>query len=384
MWLELQFSSNFGGHISNQISSGSFKHATYAKSSKPLEFVSLPQLQLQLLSLPKSIANWIYQDIICHWGALWEIVTNNGSPFLAALAYLKLHYQFWHICISSYNSRANGIVERAHLDVRQALFKAADGVENKWLQVTYAVFWAEQVTVRCHMGCSPYYVMTGTHPLIPLNITEATYLLPPPDSILSTTDLIAHCVITLQKHDSDLAHLHSIIYQARVKAVITFEKKHFHTICDFDFKRNDLVLMWNTKIEYALNKKMKPLYDGPFIVISRNHGGAYILCQLDGSIFHRLIAAFHLLPYHAHNLIYLPDDMMDIDTQKLWELEQLNIEDDINLVTIEVATDYVDDEEEESENEEHWALSLNFVFLVLFYILWCNSFFMQLIRFCNI
>jgi len=202
------------------------------------------------------------------------------------------------------------------------------------------------------MGCSPYYVMTGTHPLNTLDIIKAKYLLPPPDSILSTTDLIAQHVITLQKHDSDLAHLHSIIYQARLKAAIAFEKKHFHTICNYDFKWNDLVLMWNTRIEYALNKKMKPQYDGPFIVISRNHGGTYILCQLDGSIFHRPITAFQLLLYHAHNSIYLPDDMMDINTQKLWELEQSNIEDDINLVTIEVTTDYVGNEEEESENKE--------------------------------
>jgi len=78
-----------------------------------------------------SIVNWIYQDIICQWGVLREIVTNNGSPFLAALAYLKLHYQILHICISSYNSRANGIVKQAHLDVQQVPFKAADGVENK-------------------------------------------------------------------------------------------------------------------------------------------------------------------------------------------------------------------------------------------------------------
>jgi len=58
-----------------------------------------------------SIANWIYQDIICHWGALREIVTDNGSPFLAAMAYLESHYQIHHICISGYNSQANGIVE---------------------------------------------------------------------------------------------------------------------------------------------------------------------------------------------------------------------------------------------------------------------------------
>ena len=68
------------------------------------------------------------------------------------------------------------------------------------------------------MGCSPYYATTGTHLLIPLNIIEATYLLPLPNSILSATDLIAHHVIALQKRDSDLAHLHSTVYKARVKA----------------------------------------------------------------------------------------------------------------------------------------------------------------------
>jgi len=77
------------------------------------------------------------------------------------------------------------------------------------------------------MGCSPYYATTGTHPLIPLDIIEATYLLPPPNSILSATDLIARHAIALQKHDSDLACLHSTVYKARVKATITFEKKHF-------------------------------------------------------------------------------------------------------------------------------------------------------------
>jgi len=111
--------------------------------------------------------------------------------------------------------------------VHQALFKAADGIKNKWSQVAYSVFWAERVTVRHHMGCSPYYATTGTHPLIPLDIIEATYLLPLPDSILSATDLIAHHAIALQKRDSDLARLHSTVYKARVKAAITFEKKHF-------------------------------------------------------------------------------------------------------------------------------------------------------------
>ncbi|KNZ78614.1 hypothetical protein J132_11055 [Termitomyces sp. J132] len=78
-------------------------------------------------------------------------------------------------------------LERPHFDVRQALFKAVDGDQFRWSTATYSVFWSERVTVRKRMGCSPYYATTGTHPLLPADIVEATYLQPPPNSLLSTT-----------------------------------------------------------------------------------------------------------------------------------------------------------------------------------------------------
>ena len=93
----------------------------------------------------------------------------------------------------------NGFVEQLHFDVWQALLKACDGDQSKWSTVAYSVFWAKRVMIQRHMGCSPYFVMTGTHPLLPFDIAEANYLLPPPDLPLSTTDLIARHVIALQK-----------------------------------------------------------------------------------------------------------------------------------------------------------------------------------------
>ena len=139
----------------------------------------------------KSLAHWILHDIIYRWGLLLEIVTDNGPAFLKALKYLEKHYHIKHICISGYNSRANGLVERSHFEVREAIFKACDGIEAKRSSTAYSIFWAKRVTIRRRMGCSPYFAATGTHPLLPIDIAEANYLLPAPDSPLSTTDLIA-------------------------------------------------------------------------------------------------------------------------------------------------------------------------------------------------
>jgi hypothetical protein len=84
-------------------------------------------------------------------------------------------------------------------------------------------FWAERVTIKRRMECSPYFAAAGTHPLISIEIAEANYLSPPPNSVLSTTDLIARCVITLQKWRNQLSKLKSQVYAARIQAAITFE-----------------------------------------------------------------------------------------------------------------------------------------------------------------
>src|SRR5882672_4583312 len=118
-----------------------------------------------------------------------------------------------------------------------------------------SVFWSERVTPRKRMGCSPYFAVTGTHPLLPFDIIEANYLAPPPDSLLSTTDLIARRAITLQKRQEDLARLRARVHDARNRAALRFEREHTATIRDYDFKRGDLVLVRNTAIEKALNRK---------------------------------------------------------------------------------------------------------------------------------
>ena len=87
------------------------------------------------------------------------------------------------------------------------------------------------------MGCLPYFAATGAHPLLPLDIAEAMYLLPPPTAPLSTTDLIAARAVALQKRHAHLTALHAKVMSLRVQAAIRFEQEHAVTIRDFNFKR---------------------------------------------------------------------------------------------------------------------------------------------------
>ncbi|KAI0054529.1 hypothetical protein BV25DRAFT_1765069, partial [Artomyces pyxidatus] len=129
--------------------------------------------------------------------------------------------------------------------------------------------------------------------------------------------------IALQKRRSQLAALHSKVFEARRTAALRFERDHPSIIKDFAFPKGALVLMRNTAIEKSLNRKMRARYLGPYVVLSRNRGGAYILAELDGATFDRPVAAFRLVPYLARKQLTLPplQDFIDVPLSRIAELE---------------------------------------------------------------
>ena len=98
-----------------------------------------------------------------------------------------------------------------------------------------------------------------------------------------------------------------------------FSCEHATKICDYNFPSGSLVLMWNTRFEKSLNRKMRPRYIGPMIVVSRNRGGAYILAEMNGAVLSRPIGAFHIILYFPQCTITLPPlkDVLDIFTDEL-------------------------------------------------------------------
>src|SRR6266853_4733082 len=74
----------------------------------------------------RTLSTFIFEDILCRWGAVGEIVMDNGTAYITALDWLSSRYGIRHIRISAYNSCANGIVKRQHRTIQDSLIKTCD------------------------------------------------------------------------------------------------------------------------------------------------------------------------------------------------------------------------------------------------------------------
>src|SRR6201999_2292878 len=113
----------------------------------------------------RTLGRFIFHHLLCRFGAIQEIVTDNGSAFIKAMDYLSDKYGINHIKISPYNSQAQGIVERAHFGLRESLIKSCGKKLAQWPELLEYCLWAQRTTTKKHTGYSPYQMVYGAEPI---------------------------------------------------------------------------------------------------------------------------------------------------------------------------------------------------------------------------
>ena len=124
----------------------------------------------------ESLARFFWEQVICRYGHVGQVVTDNGPEVQSAFAKLLQRYGIPQVRISAYNSRANGVVERGHYIIREAIVKSCQGKIKDWPNKVPLAFFADKITTSRVTGFSPYYLLHGVHPVLPIDLFEATFL----------------------------------------------------------------------------------------------------------------------------------------------------------------------------------------------------------------
>ena len=259
----------------------------------------------------KELSKFFWNLIYCRYGAPQKVVTDNGPEVKKAFEILLKRLGIPQIKITPYNHHANGVVERGHFTLREAIVKACQGNIKDWPDKIPEAVFADRVTVSRVTGFSPYQLLHGTDPILPLDLAEATFLVDGFRPGLTTSELLALRMRQLEKHESDKVRAAETLRKARFASKAQFEQRFHRRMTKETYEAGELVLVRNSAIESSLDRKHKPRYLGPYQVVGRTEHGAYQLRELDGTNMQTKIAPFRLLPYISRHHSFMRTNRND-------------------------------------------------------------------------
>jgi len=234
----------------------------------------------------KEAATFFLHNIILRYGIVQEVVTDNGSAFQKEFKKLLAQYGIKHIQISPYNSQANGVVERGHYNIREALVKLCEGDLSQWPHMVSAVCHADSITIRRATGFSPFYLLHGVHPFLPCDLADATFMVTEFKTGMNDAELLAARTRQILKMPQDLEKARQILRNSRIRSKEAYETKFARRLQKETYEPGTLVLVRNNPIEnsVSIERKTANRYMGPYQVVRRTQGGSYVLEEMNGNL----------------------------------------------------------------------------------------------------
>jgi hypothetical protein len=131
---------------------GGYRYIVQAQCS----LTAWPEWRMLQVETGHTIGAFIFEEILCRWGAVEEVIMDNGMAYLLVMWWLADRYGIEHIRISAYNSRANSIVKWQHHTIHDSIVKACKGNISHWPMVTPYVFWANRAMICKSTSFSPF------------------------------------------------------------------------------------------------------------------------------------------------------------------------------------------------------------------------------------
>jgi transposase InsO family protein len=202
-------------------------------------------------------------QIFCTVGFPRIIGSDNGSEFVNELmTELVRISRIDHRLISAYHHRANGIAERAIRTTSDVIYKQLEGQVDQWDR------YVDSTQLFCNLKEAE---STGSTPYSLVFARKA--------NAFEDYSAVEENPLNVEQMQQRLDYMNALVYPAVVqknravnlKRNEYFKKRH-HVIID-QFMPGAVVMVRDE----TRNDKVTPRYEGPFTVVRRNQGGAYVL-----------------------------------------------------------------------------------------------------------
>jgi transposase InsO family protein len=261
------------------------------------------------------IAKLLVNDIFCRHGAPKTLLSDRGRNFLSTLVREVCHLlSIDKINTSAYHPMTDGLVERFNSYISQSLSMFVSDNQKDWDEYLPAILFAYRTSPQATTGDSPFYLLYGREPRLPLDIT----LLPPKVDRLSTSIAEHRARIVSQLEEAQrLAKQNTERTQQQMK-----ERYDLKT-APVPFTIGQRVWVFTPKTRKGLSKKLLHRWHGPYRIVEKLSPVNFRLRTAANRLVSVPVHANRMKPYFDANdrPIEPPPDYTDSDTFALAEAE---------------------------------------------------------------
>ena len=269
------------------IKAGKWKYLVVARDdlSGWIEAVGLEKL------LARKIAQWFQDTWIYRFGAPWTVSVDGGSEFGKQFQDTLKSFGITVKVTTPYYPEANGMVERGHQSLKNTLVKLCGTDGKRWRNYLPIVLFADRISTKRTTGYSPFELVLGQSPVLPVDLEYETYLGINWSKVKTTEELLEARTRQLELRDIKLQKAHEELMDTRQNSVDYWNRKKKTRD---PLEPGDLVLVYNKSLDSQWGKLFENRWNGPYRIKTQEPGGSYSLEELDGTALARRYAASHV------------------------------------------------------------------------------------------
>ncbi|POW02507.1 hypothetical protein PSTT_11742 [Puccinia striiformis] len=234
------------------------------------------------------VASWFQENWIHRYGLPWTVAMDGGGEFGKEVQNMLKKSGSVVKITTPYYPEANGMIERGHQPLKDALVKMCGSDGKKWRNYLPLVLFADRISTKRTTGHTPYELIFGQPAVLPIDLEMETYLGTDWDTVKTTADLLLARVGQLERREEVLQAAYKKMKETRSKSVEFWNNKGSDR---GPIAEGELVLVYNKSLESQWGKLFENRWNGPYRVVTKEKSGAYALEELDGTPLKRRYAA---------------------------------------------------------------------------------------------
>lgn len=232
----------------------------------------------------RNILKFIKTDILCRHGMFERLVVDGGPENRGLAEELEKHFGIHVVTTSAYHPQAAGMIEVGHRPVKDALVKLEQMGMGSWADNFPTVAWADRISTKRTTGMSPYRLMYGFEPVMPIETDMVTWNSLPWREVCTTEELLARRTVQLQRRDVDVEEAALRLRRLREENKEYFDKNNEIRTQPFDIGQLVLLYESSRQLDHSTKTKLAFRWRGPYKVSdARPNTGTYWLEELDGT-----------------------------------------------------------------------------------------------------